>query len=239
MKSKSELVFEAKKNPLPQHIAIIMDGNGRWAKSKNLPRIKGHYQGTRAVKRIVEVSGEIGLNYLTIYAFSTENWKRPNNEPKAVLTLIENTLMKEIRELYENNVVIKFIGSREGISDSLAKKMDGAYEMTKGNTGLHLLVAVNYGGRLEIIEGINELLKEKKDSISLDEFPQYLYTKNVPDPDLLIRTSGEMRISNYLIWQIAYAEMYFTKTLWPDFSQEEFLQAVIDFQKRARRFGGV
>lgn len=239
MKSKSELVAEVKKNILPQHIAIIMDGNGRWAKSKNLPRIKGHYEGTRAVKRIVKVSGEIGLNYLTIYAFSTENWKRPNNEPKAVLTLIENTLMKEIRELYESNVVIKFIGSRDGISDSLAQKMDDAYAMTKDNTGLHLLVAVNYGGRLEIIEGINTLLKENQDSITLEDFPKYLYTKDIPDPDLLIRTSGEMRISNFLIWQIAYSEMYFTKTLWPDFSQEEFLQAIIDFQRRARRFGGV
>ena len=239
MKSNSELVAEVKKNSLPQHIAIIMDGNGRWAKSKNLPRIKGHFEGTRAVKRIVKISGEIGLNYLTIYAFSTENWKRPNNEPKAVLTLIENTLMKEIRELYESNVVIKFIGSRDGISESLARKMDDAYEMTKNNTGLHLLVAVNYGGRLEIIEGINTLLKEKKDSITLEDFPKYLYTKDVPDPDLLIRTSGEMRISNYLIWQIAYSEMCFTKTLWPDFSQEEFLQAIIDFQRRARRFGGV
>jgi len=239
MKSKSELVAEIKKNILPQHIAIIMDGNGRWAKSKNLPRIKGHYEGTRAVKRIVKVSGEIGLNYLTIYAFSTENWKRPNNEPKAVLTLIENTLMKEIRELYESNVVIKFIGSRDGISDSLAQKMDDAYEMTKDNTGLHLLVAVNYGGRLEIIEGINTLLKKRQDSITLEDFPKYLYTKDIPDPDLLIRTSGEMRISNFLIWQIAYSEMYFTKTLWPDFSQEEFLQAIIDFQRRARRFGGV
>ena len=239
MKSKSELVAEVKKNILPQHIAIIMDGNGRWAKSKNLPRIKGHYEGTRAVKRIVKVSGEIGLNYLTIYAFSTENWKRPNNEPKAVLTLIENTLMKEIRELYESNVVIKFIGSRDGISDSLAQKMDDAYEMTKDNTGLHLLVAVNYGGRLEIIEGINTLLREKRESVTLEDFPKYLYTQDIADPDLLIRTSGEMRISNFLIWQIAYSEMYFTKTLWPDFSQEEFLQAIIDFQRRARRFGGV
>jgi len=239
MKSKSELVAEIKKNSIPRHIAIIMDGNGRWAKSKNLPRVKGHYEGTRAVKRIVKVSGEIGLDYLTIYAFSTENWKRPNNEPKAVLTLIENTLMKEIRELYESNVVIKFIGSRDGISKSLAQKMDNAYELTKNNTGLHLFVAVNYGGRLEIVEGINALLKEKKNSITLEDFPNYLYTKGVPDPDLLIRTSGEMRISNYLIWQIAYSEMYFTKTLWPDFSQEEFLQAIIDFQTRARRFGGV
>ncbi|HHE40128.1 MAG TPA: isoprenyl transferase [Candidatus Cloacimonetes bacterium] len=239
MKSKSELVAEIKKNSMPCHIAIIMDGNGRWAKSKNLPRVKGHYEGTRAVKRIVKVSGEIGLDYLTIYAFSTENWKRPNNEPKAVLTLIENTLMKEIRELYESNVVIKFIGSRDGISKSLAQKMDNAYELTKNNTGLHLFVAVNYGGRLEIVEGINALLKEKKNSITLEDFPNYLYTKGVPDPDLLIRTSGEMRISNYLIWQIAYSEMYFTKTLWPDFSQEEFLQAIIDFQTRARRFGGV
>ena len=239
MKSKSELVLEVKENPLPQHIAIIMDGNGRWAKSKKLPRIKGHFEGTRAVKRIVEASGEIGLNYLTIYAFSTENWKRPNNEPRAVLTPIENTLMKEIRELYEKNVIIKFIGSRDGISDSLSRKMDSAYEMTKNNTGLHLLVAVNYGGRLEIVEGINTLLKEKKNSITLEDFPNYLYTKDIPDPDLLIRTSGEMRISNYLIWQIAYSEMHFTDTLWPDFSPEEFLQAIIDFQKRSRRFGGV
>ena len=239
MKSKSELILELKKNPMPRHIAIIMDGNGRWAKSKKLPRIKGHIEGTKAVKRIVQVCDEIGLNYLTIYAFSTENWKRPNNEPRAVLTLIENTLMKEIRELHENNVVIKFIGSLEGISDSLAQKMDNAFELTKNNTGLHLLVAVNYGGRLEIIEGINALLREKKGSVTLEDFPNYLYTKDVPDPDLLIRTSGEMRISNYLIWQIAYSEMHFTKTLWPDFSQEEFLQAVIDFQRRARRFGGV
>jgi len=239
MKSKQELIKEVKEHPLPHHIAIIMDGNGRWAKKRNLPRLKGHQAGTRAVKKIVQVSGEIGLPYLTIYAFSTENWRRPNDEPKAVLSLIERTLMKEIRELDENNVTIQFIGSRNGLPDSMLKKMDDAFEMTKDNTGLHLLVAVNYGGRMEIIQGINKILKEKKDSISLDEFPNYLYTRGIPDPDLLIRTSGEMRLSNYLIWQIAYSELFFTNILWPDFSQEEFLKAILDFQNRSRRFGGV
>ena len=239
MKTKEELMNEVKMGTIPNHIAIIMDGNGRWAKQKALSRIQGHQAGVKAVRKIVETSGHLGIKYLTLYAFSTENWRRPENEAKAVLTLIENTLMKEINNLAKSNVIVHFIGSKKGIKKSFIEKINKAYQKTKNNTGLNLIIAINYGGRNEIIETINNILSKKLDKITETEFSNFLYTSKFPDPDMVIRTSGELRISNFLIWQAAYSELWFTKTLWPDFSSEEYIQAVLDFQKRIRKFGGV
>ncbi len=239
MKTKEELIKEVKKGIIPTHIAIIMDGNGRWAKQRGLSRIKGHQAGVKAVRGIVETSGHLGIKYLTLYAFSTENWRRPENETKAVLRLIENTLMKEINNLAKNNVIVHFIGSKKGLSQSLIEKINKAYQKTKKNTGLNLIMAINYGGRNEIIETINNILSKQLNRITETEFSNYLYTSKFPDPDMVIRTSGEIRISNFLIWQAAYSELWFTKTLWPDFTSEEYMQAILDFQKRTRKFGGV
>ena len=239
MKTKEELIKEVKKGIIPTHIAIIMDGNGRWAKQRGLSRIKGHQAGVKAVREIVETSGNLGIKYLTIYAFSTENWRRPENEAKAVLTLIENTLMKEINNLAKNNVIVHFIGSQKGLKKSFIEKINKAYQKTKNNTGLNLIIAINYGGRNEIIETINNILSKQLNIITETEFSNYLYTSKFPDPDMVIRTSGEIRISNFLIWQAAYSELWFTKTLWPDFTSEEYMQAILDFQKRTRKFGGV
>ncbi|MCK4359111.1 MAG: isoprenyl transferase [Candidatus Cloacimonetes bacterium] len=239
MKAKEELIAQVKKGTIPTHIAIIMDGNGRWAKQRGLSRIKGHQAGVKAVRKIVETSGNLGIKYLTIYAFSTENWRRPENEAKAVLTLIENTLMKEINNLAKNNVIVHFIGSQKGLKKSFIEKINKAYQKTKNNTGLNLIIAINYGGRNEIIETINNILSKQLNIITETEFSNYLYTSKFPDPDMVIRTSGEIRISNFLIWQAAYSELWFTKTLWPDFNSEEYMQAILDFQKRNRKFGGV
>ncbi|MCK4338494.1 MAG: isoprenyl transferase, partial [Candidatus Cloacimonetes bacterium] len=226
MKTKEELIKEVKKGIIPTHIAIIMDGNGRWAKQRGLSRIKGHQAGVKAVRGIVETSGHLGIKYLTLYAFSTENWRRPENETKAVLRLIENTLMKEINNLAKNNVIVHFIGSKKGLSQSLIEKINKAYQKTKKNTGLNLIMAINYGGRNEIIETINNILSKQLNRITETEFSNYLYTSKFPDPDMVIRTSGEIRISNFLIWQAAYSELWFTKTLWPDFTSEEYMQAI-------------
>ena len=239
MKTKEELTAEAKKGAIPKHIAIIMDGNGRWAKQRGLPRIKGHQAGVKAVRKIVETSGHLGIKYLTLYAFSTENWARPKNETKAVLNLIERTLIKEINNLAKNNVIVHFIGSQKGLSEQFIKKIKKSYQKTKDNTGLNLILAVNYGGRNEIVEAVNKILKKQVHEVTIKEFSNYLYTKQFPDPDMVVRTSGEIRISNFLIWQSAYSELWFTKTLWPDFTPEEFLQAILDYQKRTRKFGGV
>ncbi|MEA3475327.1 MAG: isoprenyl transferase [Candidatus Cloacimonadota bacterium] len=239
MKTKEELIIEVRKGAIPKHIAIIMDGNGRWAKQRGLSRIKGHQAGVKAVRKIVETSGHLGIKYLTLYAFSTENWTRPKNETKAVLNLIERTLMKEINNLAKNNVIVHFIGSQEGLSQRFVKKINKAYQKTKDNTGLNLILAVNYGGRIEIIETVNKILQKQVHEVTIKEFANYLYTKKFPDPDMVIRTSGELRISNFLIWQAAYSELWFTRTLWPDFTPEEFLHAILDFQKRTRKFGGI
>lgn len=232
-------IEEIKKFPLPIHIAIIMDGNGRWAKQRGLPRIKGHQAGVEAVRKVVDTAGHLGINYLTLYAFSTENWRRPGNESQAVLNLIEKTLVKELTNLSKNNVIVHFIGSRKELSPGFLKKIEDAYELTKNNTGLNLVLAVNYGGRNEIVDAAKKILDERPRELTVENFARYLYTKDFPDPDLVIRTSGEIRLSNFLIWQSAYSELWFTKTLWPDFTSEEFLDAVKDFQRRTRKFGGV
>jgi len=238
-----KLIAQLDKEKMPKHIAIIMDGNGRWARRHKTKRINGHREGVKSVRDIVEVSVEIGLEYLTIYAFSTENWRRSKTEVNYLLKLIMDSLVKEINELTKNNVVIKFIGSKKNLSQDYNKKVIETCKKSWNNTGLHLNVAMNYGGRQEIIDAVNEIVADMKSKkIAMTEINenlinQYLYTKGMPDPDLIIRTSGEMRLSNFLVWQSVYSELWITETLWPDFRREEFLRAILDYQKRERRFG--
>lgn len=238
-----QLKREIKKNPIPKHIAIIMDGNGRWARKHKFKRVIGHKKGVETVRQIVEISGEIALEYLTIYAFSTENWRRSQTEVNYLLKLMIDTLDKEIDELVEKNVVIKFIGTDRGLSDNYRNKIEATSQKSWNNNGLHLNVAMNYGGRREICEAFHKIAHEVKNGeilpqdIDEKKISNYLYTKGMPDPDLLIRTSGEYRLSNFLIWQSAYSEFWFTPTLWPDFTKKDFLEAILDFQNRERRFG--
>lgn len=246
MNNKNELLKEIDSGRIPRHIAIIMDGNGRWAKKHGYSRLRGHQEGVKAVRKIVEIAGQIGVDYLTLYAFSTENWRRPKDEVIGVINLIRRTLLKEIDNLDKNNVVVQFIGSKDKMDKEFLKDTKIACAKTKNNTGLHLSLAVNYGGRLEIIESIRKLVldiqqKKEIDVKNIDEqmFSKYLYTKDMPEVDLVIRTSGEQRLSNFLIWQSAYSEFWFTNTFWPDFGAEEFLQAVIEYQHRTRKFGGI
>jgi len=240
MPTIEKLVNEVKTSKVPQHIGIVMDGNGRWAKKQGKPRIKGHQAGVETVRRIVEMCGRLKIGYLTLYSFSTENWRRPKKEVQFVINLIENSLVKEIDALAKSNVTIHFIGSEEGLRKSFLNKFKKAYRKTKDNTGLNLVLAINYGGRQEIIEAVNKIISNENTPIVTEEkINSNLYTNKFPDPDLIIRTSGEERLSNFLIWQAAYSELYFTKTLWPDFTKEEFLEALIDFQKRKRRFGDI
>lgn len=239
----AKLKEQVNQHKLPNHIAIIMDGNGRWAKKHKFKRINGHKKGVKTVRQIVEISGEIGLQYLTLYAFSTENWRRSQTEVNYLLKLMIDTLDKEIDELVEKNVVVKFIGTDKGLSPSYRKKIESASQKSWNNDGLHLNVAMNYGGRRELVEAVQEIGKELKsgqlEAEKIDEkvIADHLYTANMPDPDLLIRTSGEHRLSNFLIWQSAYAELWFTPVLWPDFTKKHFLEAILDFQNRDRRFG--
>ncbi len=238
-----KMVDQAKMLALPKHIGVIMDGNGRWARKHHTTRINGHKRGAEAVREIVEASVEVGLDYLTVYAFSTENWRRSKQEVHGLLKLIINTLMQEIDELAANNIVVRFIGSKKGLSDDYHKRITENCQKSWKNNGLNLNVAMNYGGKQEIIEAVSSIVKDvetgkiSSDDIDHDMLSDYLYTKSIPDPDLLIRTSGEFRLSNFLIWQAAYAELWFTETLWPDFNRTEFLQAILDYQKRQRRFG--
>jgi len=238
-----KLIKQLDKERMPVHIAIIMDGNGRWAKLHKTKRVNGHKKGVEIVRKIVETSVEIGLEYLTIYAFSTENWRRSKTEVNYLLKLIMNSLSAEINELNKNNVNIRFIGSKKELSESYNKQVIETCKKSWNNTGLHLNVAMNYGGRQEIVDAFNEILKDIKShkinpsEINEDLFSQHLYTANMPDPDLIIRTSGEQRLSNFLVWQSVYSEFWFTYTLWPDFSPEEFIKAILNFQHRKRRYG--
>ena len=228
---------------IPEHVAIIMDGNGRWAKSKGLPRIYGHREGAKAVERVVEYARKRGIKYLTLYAFSTENWKRPYKEIKFLFSLLIRYLKKEEKKLLKNDIRLFVIGDRNGLPEDVVKKINEVESKTKDCKSMTLILAINYGGRDEIMRGMKKFLKDfKKGKVkSIDEgsFKDYLDLKNIPEPDLLIRTSGEMRISNFLIWHIAYSELYFTKTLWPDFDEKEFEKAIRDYVKRERRFGGL
>ncbi len=237
-----DLIKKLYKSKMPRHIAIIMDGNGRWAKKHKTKRINGHKEGVKAVRRIVETAVEAGVEYLTIYAFSTENWGRSKTEVSYLLKLIMDSLVKEINELIKNNVNIRFIGSREKLEESYNKRVMETCKKSWENTGLHLNVAMNYGGRKELLDAFTAILADihsgKLDAEITEKIVNnYLYTTGMPEVDLVIRTSGEERLSNFLIWQSAYAEFWFTQTLWPDFNREEFIQAMLDFQQRKRRFG--
>ena len=226
---------------LPSHIAIIMDGNGRWAKKRYLPRVAGHKKGVETVRRIVEYCVKLGIDYLTLYAFSTENWKRPADEVSSLMKLFVETLEKELPLFYEHNIRLLLIGSREGLPVDVLEKMEYAENSTKNATGLSLIVALNYSGRTEILHAVKKIVLDgvAPEEITEELFKKYLYTKEIPDPDLIIRTSGEYRISNYLLWQIAYSEFYFTDVLWPDFKESDLDKAIEAYGKRERRFGGV
>ena len=230
---------------IPKHIAIIMDGNRRWAKKRGLPSSMGHAEGANTLEKIADDCSDLGIKYLTVYAFSTENWKRPAAEVNFIMKLLDRYLTNEIETFQKNNVCVRFMGSRDGLPKNVQEKMDNAVQKTKDNTGIILNLAINYGGQAEILEAVKKVASEVKDGLlSIDEinikcFENYLYTKDLPPLDLLIRTGGDSRVSNFMLWQIAYAEIWNTEIYWPDFSSEFFLQAVKDFQKRDRRFGGL
>ena len=234
-----------KKGNLPVHIAIIMDGNGRWAKRRGLPRIAGHKAGVKAVKRVVEAAGELGISVLTLYTFSHENWKRPREEVSAIMKLLYETTKREINELDKNNVKLITTGRIEELSPQRRDILEKAKEQTKDNTGLILNLALNYGGRTEILDAVKQIAQEVKqgkldiNDLNEENFAKYLYTNGLPDPDLLIRTSGEKRISNFLLWQTSYTELYITDVLWPNFTAKDFYEAIWDYQNRERRFGRV
>jgi undecaprenyl diphosphate synthase len=230
---------------LPRHIAVIMDGNGRWAKSRNLPRVEGHRAGITSVREIVETAARLELRVITLYAFSVENWKRPRYEVATLMMLLKEYLRKELATLMENNIRFVPIGRVEGLDPSVQRELRYAQDQTSKNTGLLFQIALNYGGRAEIVDCVNRIMtslreREMSDAaIDEDFFAAHLYTANVDDPDLLIRTSGELRVSNFLLWQIAYAEIHVTKVLWPDFRRRHLFEAIIDFQSRERRYGAV
>jgi undecaprenyl diphosphate synthase len=223
----------------PKHVAIIMDGNGRWAKSRGLPRTAGHHQGKENLRQILEASVEFGIEILTIYAFSTENWDRPPEEVRALMMILNLVLDQEVKKLHKNGVQVRHIGSTEGVDPKLVKKIEQACDYTKDNEKIILNVAFNYGGRDEIVHAVQQIMRDgyTADDITEDLVSQYMYTGGLPDPDLIIRTSGEFRLSNFLIWQGAYAEYYTTPVYWPDFSREELLKAVWEYSNRRRRFG--
>ena len=228
---------------LPAHIAIIMDGNGRWARSRNMPRIAGHQAGIDPVRGAVETCARMGIEALTLYAFSMENWKRPRHEIETLWRLLRFYLRRELPKMMQNNIRLFALGRLHALPVQVRDELEAAVEQTSGNSGLCVNLAINYGGRAEIVDAVNAIIDEARQTLDLviDEqmISRHLYTSHVGDPDLLIRTSGEMRVSNFLLWQIAYAELYVTDTLWPDFTRTDLLRAVLDYQKRDRRFGGV
>ncbi len=226
---------------IPQHVAIIMDGNGRWALSRGKPRLAGHRAGTENLRRVIRASVEFGVKYLTIYAFSTENWGRPPAEVKGLMHIFENVIDKELDELHEEGVQLRHIGRLEKLAPKLRKKVLDAIDLTKNNDRLILNIAFNYGGRDEIVYAVQNMLRDgiSAEDVNLELISQYLFTAGIPDPDLVIRTSGELRTSNFLIWQSAYSEWYITPTFWPDFDKEEYAKALEIYAQRDRRFGGV
>jgi undecaprenyl diphosphate synthase len=240
---EADLLNQVDLERLPQHIAIIMDGNGRWAKRRRLPRIAGHRAGISAVRQAVEACARLGVPYLTLYAFSVENWKRPHTEIKLLMSLLREYLKKETDELNRQNIRLGVIGRIQELPKPVLQDLQRALDATRQNTGLHLTLALNYGARAELVDAVNQLLAGwKRDApYKIDEavLSDHLYTRGLPDPDLLIRTSGELRLSNFLLWQAAYAELWVTETLWPDFTQRDLFRAIVDFQKRERRYGGL
>ena len=226
---------------LPRHVAVIMDGNGRWAAQRHLPRVEGHRAGIDSVRDVVEGSARLGIEVLTLYAFSVENWKRPAMEVSTLMSLLKRYLRLELNTLLRNNIRFRVIGREEELAADIRDELKAAEVKTAGNTGMLFNIALNYGGRAEIVEAAKRLLAAQIRPEELDEqrFAGFLYTAGQPDPDLLIRTSGEMRVSNFLLWQIAYAEIWVTETLWPDFRRRHLLEAVVAYQKRDRRYGGI
>lgn len=245
-KNEDEEHFEINTSAnIPRHIAIIMDGNGRWAKKRGLPRVAGHREGVKVVKKIVRKANDLGVNYLTLYAFSTENWKRPKEEVDFLMKLPEQFLLSHLPELIEQNVQVRIMGEREQLPSHTFKAISKAVEDTKNNTGLILNFALNYGSRHEMKTAMQRLLSDvqkgilSEDEISEEKISSYLLSSQYPDPDLLIRTSGEIRLSNFMLWQLAYTELWFTEILWPDFTEHHFVEAVQEYQRRGRRYGGV
>jgi undecaprenyl diphosphate synthase len=229
---------------LPKHVAVIMDGNGRWAQKRHLPRIAGHRSGTQTARTTIETCARLKIEALTLYAFSVENWRRPKTEIDFLMALLREYLRREMPLIQKNNIRMRFLGRMEELPPGVQKDAREAIEKTAGNNGMVLCVALNYGGRAEIVDAMNAILSERNGhgaskKITEEQVSRHLYTEGLPDPDLLIRTSGEMRVSNFLLWQIAYAEIFVTETLWPDFSRARLLEALLEFQKRERRYGGI
>lgn len=245
-KSNADLQTQIDLERLPRHIAVIMDGNGRWARKRHLPRIAGHRAGIGAVRRAVQACADLGVPCLTLYAFSVENWKRPRTEVKLLMGLLREYLKKEMDEMDRNNIRFGAIGRIDSLPETVQRDLNETIKKTRANTGLKLTLALNYGGRAEVIDAVRSValeLREERafnpEAITEQSFSRHLYTRDLPDPDLLIRTSGELRLSNFLLWQVAYSEIWVTDVLWPDFTEREMFQAVIDFQRRERRYGGL
>jgi undecaprenyl diphosphate synthase len=245
MLGERELADLVRSQPVPGHVAVIMDGNGRWATQRGLPRIVGHHEGVKTARAIVKAADAVGVRYLTLYAFSTENWARPEDEVSMLMSLLDRTVQSELPDLMAQNVRLRVIGRAEGVPAGVRRGIDKVVSGTSGNTGLQLQMAFNYGGRDELLDAFRRLGAEVRqgaldpEAITEKDISRALYTADIPDPDLLIRTSGEMRISNFLLWQIAYTELFITPELWPDFDGRALYRALLDFQRRTRRFGGV
>jgi undecaprenyl diphosphate synthase len=243
--AEERLLLELDADRLPQHIAVIMDGNGRWAQRRHLPRVAGHRAGVQSARTAIETCARLGIPALTLYAFSMENWRRPKAEIDFLMRLLREYLRKELPSIHRNNIRMLVIGRADQLPEEVRADIDRAMEQTAGNTGMKLAVALNYGGRAELVDAFNRILDRVRNNglanarVDEEMISQHLYTAGLPDPDLLIRTSGEMRVSNFLLWQIAYAEIYVTETLWPDFSRAQLYEALLDFQKRERRYGGL
>ena len=244
-REEAQLLDKLDLKRLPEHLAVIMDGNGRWAERRHLPRIAGHRAGVKAAREVIESCARLKLPYLTLYAFSLENWRRPRAEVDFLMRLLREYLKRELPTIHKNNIRLLVIGRSEQLPEGVRKDIEQGMRMTARNTGMKLVVALNYGGRAELVDAFNSMLEHVRSNgvsaFHADErsISEHLYTAGLPDPDLLIRTSGEMRVSNFLLWQIAYAEIYVTETLWPDFSRARLLEALVDFQKRERRYGGL
>jgi undecaprenyl diphosphate synthase len=244
-RQEAELLDKLDSKRLPQHVAIIMDGNGRWAERRHLPRVAGHQRGVKAAREIIEACARLKLPCLTLYAFSRENWTRPQAEVEFLMRLLREYLKRELPTIHKSNIRLTIIGRGSDLPEAVRRDLDRATQLTATNTGMNLVVALNYGARAEIVDAFNAMLQKARangqQELRVDEeaITAHLYTAGLPDPDLLIRTSGEMRVSNFLLWQIAYAEIYVTETLWPDFARARLLEALIDYQKRERRYGGL
>jgi undecaprenyl diphosphate synthase len=229
---------------MPRHVAVIMDGNGRWAQQRHLPRVAGHRSGTKTARSTTETCARLNIEALTLYAFSVENWRRPKTETDFLMQLLREYLRREMPMLQKNNIRMRFLGRTDELPEGVRDDIRDSIEQTSGNKGMVLCIALNYGGRAEIIDAMNAILAEQnghagREPITEENLARHMYTNGLPDPDLLIRTSGEMRVSNFLLWQIAYAEIFVTETLWPDFNRARLLEALVDFQKRERRYGGI